>query len=74
MAEKQATRVDAQRNQASKNHPDQYKGQYPIKVNKLKHLFYEMSEAEKTAKFFSQAMVFDKTDNDETGMIFYKCR
>ena len=53
MDEKQATHVDAQRNQASKNHPDQYKGQYPIKVNKLKHLFYEMSEAEKTAKFFT---------------------
>ena len=73
MDEIQATHVDAQRNQASKNHPHQFRGQYPIKVNELKHLFYEVSEAEKTAKLFTQAMVFEETDNDETGMVFYKC-
>ena len=69
----QGTHVDAQRNQASQNHPDQYRGQSPIKVNKLGHLVYEVSDVEKTAKFWSQVMGFEETDRNEIGMIFFRC-
>ena len=72
MDENQATHVDAQRNQVSQKHSDQYKGPHAIKVFKLKHVFNEVSDAEKTANFWSQAMVYGETDRDQTGIVFHK--
>ena len=67
------THVDEQRAKAANTHPDNYKGQSPIKVNKLGHMVYEVSDVERTAKFWSEVMGFEETDRNEIGMVFFRC-
>lgn len=67
------THVDDQRKSASSHHPESYTGKSPIKVNKLGHLVYEVSDVEKTAKFWSEVMGFEETDRNEIGMVFFRC-
>jgi hypothetical protein len=40
-------------------HPDQYVGSSPIKVNKLGHFVYEVSDIERTVKFWKEVMGFE---------------
>ena len=65
--------VDVQRNAAAHAHPESYKGVSPIKVNKLGHLVYEVTDVERTAKFWSEVMGFEETDRNSIGMVFFRC-
>jgi len=67
------THVDDQRARASDFHPDSYTGQSPIRVNKLGHLVYEVSDVERTARFWKEVMGFEETDRNEIGMVFFRC-
>ncbi len=69
----QGTHVDTQRSQAAQNHPQTYTASSPIKVNKLGHLVYEVTDVERTAKFWSEVMGFEETDRNEIGMVFFRC-
>ena len=75
-SEKQATattHVEDQRSRAAKFHPDRYVGESPIRVNKLGHMVYEVSDVERTARFWSEVMGFEETDRNEIGMVFFRC-
>ena len=67
------THVEEQRKAAANSHPDSYKGASPIKVNKLGHFVYEVTDVERTAKFWSEVMGFEETDRNEIGMVFFRC-
>jgi catechol-2,3-dioxygenase len=54
-------------------HPDKYEGTSPIKVNKLGHFVYEVSDVERTVKFWTEVMGFKETDRNEHGMVFFRC-
>ena len=64
--------VDAQRNTAANSHPDSYTGSSPIKVKKLGHMVYEVSDVERTAKFWSEVMGFEETERNDIGIIFFR--
>jgi catechol 2,3-dioxygenase-like lactoylglutathione lyase family enzyme len=65
--------VDEQRVKAEHSHPDSYVGTSPIKVNKLGHLVYEVTDVERTAKFWTEVMGFEETDRNAIGMVFFRC-
>ena len=44
----------------------------PIKVNKLGHLVYEVSDIEATTKFWTDILGFSVSDTNEGGMIFLR--
>jgi catechol 2,3-dioxygenase-like lactoylglutathione lyase family enzyme len=70
------TDVDAKREAAAtrqKFHPDSYKGTSPISVNKLGHFVYEVTDIEKSVKFWTEVMGFIETDRNEKGMVFFRC-
>ena len=67
------THVDDQRARAANTHPDRYVGQSPIRVNRLGHMVYEVSDVERTARFWSEVMGFEETDRNEIGMVFFRC-
>lgn len=50
-----------------------YKGTSPIKVNKLGHFVYEVSDIERSVKFWTEVMGFHETDRNERGMVFFRC-
>jgi len=54
-------------------HPAQYKGVSPIKAKKLGHFVYEVSDVERTAKFWTEVMGFIETDRNKKGMVFFRC-
>jgi len=53
-------------------HPDQYVGTSPIKCNKLGHFVYEVTDVERTAKFWREVMGFVETDRNSHGMVFFR--
>ena len=55
------------------HHPDTYVGTSPIKANKLGHFVYEVSDVERTAKFWTEVMGFVETDRNKHGMVFFRC-
>jgi catechol 2,3-dioxygenase-like lactoylglutathione lyase family enzyme len=55
------------------HHPDTYVGTSPIKVNKLGHFVYEVSDVERTAAFWTEVMGFVETDRNKHGMVFFRC-
>ena len=66
--------TEARREEATKTaHPDSYTGTSPIKVNKLGHLVYEVSDIERSARFWTEVMGFVETDRNEIGMVFFRC-
>ena len=68
--------VEERRNQAAKAdtlHPTSYKGASPIKVNKLGHFVYEVTDIERSVKFWTEVMGFHETDRNEIGMVFFRC-
>jgi catechol 2,3-dioxygenase-like lactoylglutathione lyase family enzyme len=48
-------------------------GETPIKVKKLGHLVYEVSDVERTARFWIDVMGFVESDRNEGGMVFLRC-
>ncbi|MFN4283284.1 MAG: VOC family protein [Alphaproteobacteria bacterium] len=58
---------------AKPRHPDRYSGTSPIKVNKLGHLVYEVSDMERSVRFWTEVMGFHETDRNEIGMVFFRC-
>ena len=58
---------------ASEDHPKKYVGESPIKVNKLGHMVYEVTDVERTAKFWREVMGFEETDRNAIGMVFFRC-
>ena len=58
---------------AVSTHPDKYKGVSPIKVNKLGHFVYEVTDIERTVRFWKDVMGFQETDRNEAGMVFFRC-
>jgi hypothetical protein len=45
----------------------------PVRVNKLGHLVYEVSDVEKTVKFWTEVMGFSLSDRNHLGMAFLRC-
>ena len=71
----QLTEANVRRAEAprEKIHPDTYKGKSPIECRKLGHFVYEVSDVERTAKFWTEVMGFVETDRNEHGMVFFRC-
>jgi catechol 2,3-dioxygenase-like lactoylglutathione lyase family enzyme len=44
----------------------------PIKVRKIGHLVYEVSDVERTVKFWTEVMGFKVSDKNEFGMVFLR--
>lgn len=68
--------VEERREQAAKavgTHPTSYKGKSPINVNKLGHFVYEVTDIERSVKFWTEVMGFHETDRNEIGMVFFRC-
>lgn len=66
---------DARREEATQAiaaYPTEFKGQSPIKVNKLGHIVYEVTDVERTANFWKEVMGFRISDRNELGMIFLR--
>ena len=68
-----AARRDEAHGSAGKGHPDNYTGTSPIKVNKLGHFVYEVSDVERTVKFWKEVMGLVETDRNRHGMVFFRC-
>ena len=66
-------RRDATYETRSTYHPETYKGESPIKCKKLGHFVYEVTDVERTAKFWTEAMGFIETDRNAHGMVFFRC-
>ncbi len=54
-------------------HPESYTGTSPIKVSKLGHMVYEVTDVERTVRFWTEVMGFIETDRNEHGMVFFRC-
>ncbi len=68
--------VEERREKAEKAtdlHPTSYKGTSPIKVNKLGHFVYEVTDIERSVKFWTEVMGFHETDRNAHGMVFFRC-
>ena len=65
--------VNGRRSDAGDFHPESYTGTSPIKVNKLGHLVYEVSDVERTVRFWTDVMGFVETDRNDIGMVFFRC-
>jgi catechol 2,3-dioxygenase-like lactoylglutathione lyase family enzyme len=50
-----------------------YAGTSPIKINKLGHFVYEVSDVERTVKFWKDVMGLVETDRNARGMVFFRC-
>ena len=55
------------------SHAANYKGTSPISVNKLGHFVYEVTDVERTVRFWTQVMGFKETDRNDHGMVFFRC-
>ncbi len=47
--------------------------QTPIKVRKLGHVVYEVSDVERSTQFWTEIMGFHISDRNENGMVFLHC-
>jgi catechol 2,3-dioxygenase-like lactoylglutathione lyase family enzyme len=69
----QQPRRDEGAKDVANSHRVDYAEGSPIKVNKLGHLVYEVSDVERTTKFWTRVMGFEETDRNEIGMVFFRC-
>ena len=67
------TATQAEQEAPAEIHPKSYTGKSHIKVNKLGHMVYEVSDIERTVKFWTEVMGFEETDRNEHGMVFFRC-
>lgn len=49
------------------------KANTPIKVKKLGHVVYEVSDVERSTRFWTEIMGFHVSDRNEGGMVFLHC-
>ena len=68
-----AARREEAHDSSAKRHPDHYAGTSPIHVNKLGHFVYEVSDVERTVKFWKEVMGLIETDRNRHGMVFFRC-
>jgi catechol 2,3-dioxygenase-like lactoylglutathione lyase family enzyme len=54
-------------------HPTAYTGTSPIRVKKLGHLVYQVSDMERSIRFWTEVMCFIETDRNDLGMFFFRC-
>jgi catechol 2,3-dioxygenase-like lactoylglutathione lyase family enzyme len=54
-------------------HPVSYRGTSPIKAKKLGHLVYQVSDIERSVRFWTDVMGFIETDRNDLGMVFFRC-
>jgi len=52
--------------------PAGVKSSTPIKVKKIGHLVYEVSDVERTVKFWTELLGFSVSDRNEFGMVFLR--
>ena len=45
----------------------------PIRIKKLGHLVYEVSDVERTTQFWKDILGFVESDRNEVGMVFLRC-
>jgi catechol 2,3-dioxygenase-like lactoylglutathione lyase family enzyme len=57
---------------ASTAHPATYKGTSPVKVRKFGHLVYEVSDIERSVRFWTQVMGFTECERNDKGMVFLR--
>lgn len=70
------TMVEERREKAAQltnTHPTTYTGKSPIKVNKLGHFVYEVSDIERSVKFWTEVMGFIEVERNHIGMVFFRC-
>lgn len=71
------TATDVKREQAEHTahvaHPEKYSGTSPIKVRKLGHLVYEVSDMARSVRFWTEVMGFEVSDTNDKGMTFLRC-
>jgi catechol 2,3-dioxygenase len=69
------TDSDQRRSDAARSnvHRQPYTGTSPIKCRKLGHFVYEVSDVERTAKFWTEVMGFVETERNDHGMVFFRC-
>jgi catechol 2,3-dioxygenase-like lactoylglutathione lyase family enzyme len=60
-------------NVSADTHTATYKGQSPIKVEKLGHMVYQVSDMERSVRFWTEVMGFIETDRNDLGMVFFRC-
>ena len=69
--------TDGKREEAAKTastaHPADYTDDSPIKVNKLGHLVYEVTDIERTVRFWTKVMGFKESERNAKGMVFLRC-
>ncbi len=54
------------------SHPDIYTGVSPVKVKKLGHLTFQVSDVERTVRFWTQVMGFEEVERNDTGIVFLR--
>jgi catechol 2,3-dioxygenase-like lactoylglutathione lyase family enzyme len=54
------------------NSPASVDAKTPIKVRKLGHLVYEVSDIERSTRFWTEVMGFEVSDVNEIGMVFLR--
>lgn len=69
--DRRAERAEATE-RATRFHPDTYVGETPVKVNKLGHLTYQVTDVERTVRFWTQVMGFKETERNENGTVFLR--
>ena len=57
---------------ASTTHPDTYTGTTPIKIKKLGHLTFQVSDVERTVRFWTQVMGFEEVERNDKGIVFLR--
>ena len=58
---------------AATAHPDRYRGSSPIQVRKLGHFVYEVSDIERSVRFWTEVLGFTESDRNARGMVFLRC-
>ena len=59
-------------NLASTTHPAKYAGTSPVKVKKLGHLTFQVSDVERTVRFWTEVMGFEEVERNENGVVFFR--
>jgi catechol 2,3-dioxygenase-like lactoylglutathione lyase family enzyme len=54
-------------------YPTSFSGKSPIKGKKLGHLVYQVSDIDRSVKFWTEVMGFTETDRNDLGMVFFRC-
>jgi catechol 2,3-dioxygenase-like lactoylglutathione lyase family enzyme len=68
--------TDAKRDQAAQSasivHPADYTDGSPIRIKKFGHLVYEVTDVERTVRFWTKVMGFKETERNAKGMVFLR--